>query len=200
LTEQINPGADDSRRPGEQAVRMTFSDYLLGFGAMAIVLWGMRRHELTDRSLRRPLIIAAVVCVAFLPAIPTAGADVALVAAGVLTGIACGAVGGLATRVERDGPGAVIATGTPLAVAVTGGAFAARLAFAVAATNGLGPAIGRASQALGITSAQAWVAALVLMAVCDLTVRALVLWQRRAAVRASAYAGMTGLARGVLAP
>lgn len=178
---------------------MTASDYLLGLGAMAIVLWGMRRHELSDRRLLRPLIIAAVVCVGFLPAIPTTGADLALVAAGTLTGIACGAISGLATRVERDGTGAIVATGTPLAVAVTGGAFAARFAFAVAATNGLGPAIGRASQALDVTSAQAWVAALVLMAVGDLGVRALVLWQRRAAVRADAYTGMT-VAHGLLAP
>jgi hypothetical protein len=180
LTTKINPRADDSAHRREQAVRMTATDYLIGIGAMAIVLWGMRRHELTDRRLRRPLIIAAVVCVAFLHTIPTAGGDLGLVAAGVLTGIACGAVGGLATRLERDGSGALVATGTPLAVAVTGGAFAARFAFAVAATNGLGPAIGRASQALDITSPQAWVAALVLMAVCDLTTRALVLWQRRA--------------------
>jgi hypothetical protein len=171
---------------------MTASDYLLGLGAMAIVLWGMRRHELTDRRLRRPLLIAAVVCVAFLPAIPTAGADLALVSAGVLTGVVCGAIGGLATRVERDGSGAIIAAGTPLAVAVTGGAFAARFAFAVAATNGLGPAIGRASQAMDITSPQAWIAALVLMAVSDLTVRAFLLWQRRAALR-------TGMTRVVLA-
>lgn len=167
---------------------MTASDYLLGLGAMAIVLWGMRSHELTDRRLRRPLIIAPVVCVAFLHSIPTAGADVALVAAGVLTGIACGAIGGLATRLECDRSGAIVATGTALAVAVTGGAFTARFAFAVAATNGLGPAIGRASQALDITSARAWIAALVLMAVCDLTVRALVLWQRRATLRATGSA------------
>jgi hypothetical protein len=180
LIAKINPRADDSGRRWEQAVRMTATDYLIGLGAMAIVLWGMRSHELTDRRLRRPLIIAAVVCVAFLHSIPTAGADVALVAVGVLTGIACGAIGGLATQLERDGSGAIVATGTPLAVAVTGGAFAARFAFAVAATNGLGPAIGRASHSLNITSAQAWVAALVLMAVCDLVTRALVLWQRRA--------------------
>jgi hypothetical protein len=167
-------------RPRESTLStMSFFDYLLGLGALGIVLWNMRRHELTDRSLRRPLIIAGVVCAAFLHGVPTTGADGALVALGVLLGISCGAVSGLATRVERDGSGTVFSTGTPLAVGVTAFAFAGRLGFAVAATNGLGPAIGRFSHELGIHSAQAWVAALVLMAAVDLATRTLILWQRR---------------------
>jgi hypothetical protein len=136
---------------------------------------------LTDRRLRRPLIIAAVICVSFLHAVPIAGADGALVAAGVLVGIACGAVSALATSVERDPRSArVIAAASPLAVAVTGAAFAARMAFAVAASNGLGPAIGRFSAQIGVHSPQqAWVAALVLMATADLVTRAALLWRRR---------------------
>ena len=89
-----------------------------------------------------------------------------------------GSIGALATRIEVE-RGEVIAAATPLAYAVTGLAFGGRLAFAIAATNGLGPAIGRFSQSVGVHSQQAWVAALVLMAVADLVVRALVLWQRR---------------------
>jgi hypothetical protein len=73
----------------------------------------------------------------------------------------------------------VIASATPLAYGVTLLAFGGRLAFAIAATNGLGPAIGRFSRSVGIQSEKAWVAALVFMAVADLVVRALVLWQRR---------------------
>jgi hypothetical protein len=158
---------------------MSFFDYLLGLGALAIVLWNMRRHELTDRRLLRPLIIAGVICAAFLHGVPTTGAGGALVAIGVLLGIGFGAVGGLATRIERDASGAVFSAGTPLAVGVTAFAFAGRLGFAVAATNGLGPAIGRFSHDVGIHSAQAWVAALVLMAAADLATRTLILWQRR---------------------
>ena len=164
---------------------MSTFDYILGVGALVLIVWNMRRHELTDRSLRRPVIIAAVVAVSFLHAIPTAGGDGVLVGLGLLTGIACGTISALATRVERDAAtGAVISAATPLAVAVTAGAFAGRMAFAVAATNGLGPAIGRFSSRIGVDSAQAWIAALVLMAVADLVVRALILWRRRSAVAA----------------
>jgi hypothetical protein len=169
---------------------MTTLDYVLALAALAIVLWNMRRHELTDRRLRRPAIIAAAICVAFLHGVPTSGADGALVAAGVLVGVACGAVGGLATRVERDAAGRVVASATPLAVVVTAGAFAGRMAFAFAATHGAGPEIGRISGELGVRSPQAWVASLVLMAAVDLVVRALILWRRRRSV-ATAGSGWT---------
>jgi hypothetical protein len=157
---------------------MSTLDYLLGLSALALILWNMRRHELTDRRLRRPAIIAAAICLTFLHGVPTDGADGALVAVGILAGIGCGAVSGLATRLERS-DGAIVATGTPLAVGVTGVAFAGRMAFAVAATHGLGPAVARFSSDVGIHSQQAWVASLILMAAADLVVRALVLWQRR---------------------
>jgi hypothetical protein len=157
---------------------MSTTDYVLAGAAMALVLWNMRSHALTDRRLVRPLIIAAAVCMTFLHGVPTSGADGVLVGLGVLTGAACGLIGALATRLKVD-HGEVIASATPLAYGVTVLAFGGRLAFAIAATNGLGPAIGRFSRSVGIHSEQAWVAALVLMAVADLVVRALVLWQRR---------------------
>src|SRR4051794_7409295 len=100
-------------------------DYLLGLSAMALVLWNMRRHELTDRRLPRPVIIAVALCIAFLHGVPTTGADGALVAFGIALGVACGTVAGLATRIERDErTGAVVSAATPLAVGVTAVAFA----------------------------------------------------------------------------
>jgi hypothetical protein len=157
---------------------MTTLDYAIGLSALALILWNMRRHELTDRSLRRPILVAAGLSLAFLHSVPMAGADGVLVVLGALVGVGCGVVGALATRIERDGA-TVFATGTPTAVAVTAGAFLSRLAFAFAATHGLGPAIARFSNEVGIHSQQAWVAALVLMAVADLVVRTLILWLRR---------------------
>src|SRR5436305_13082004 len=119
---------------------MSTLDYLLGVVLLAFVLWNMRPHELTDRRLRRPLIIAAALCGAFLHGVPTAGAGAALVALGVGIGVACGAVSARFTRVARDAAtGALVAVASPLAVAVTAAAFVGRLAFAVAATSGLGP-------------------------------------------------------------
>ncbi len=166
---------------------MSTLDYILGLAALALVLWNMRRHELTNRRLRRPVIIAGIVCVAFLHGVPTAGADAVLVALGLGLGATCGAISALATRVERDrASGAVIAAATPLAVGLTAFAFLGRLGFAAAATNGLGPSIARFSSDVGIHSAQAWVAALVLMATADLVTRSVILWRRRVALSPSA--------------
>jgi hypothetical protein len=151
----------------------------------------MRPHELTDRRLRRPVLVAAIICVAFLHGVPTAGGDGALVALGIATGVLCGLVSAGATRVERDpATGRVVAVASGLAVAVTAGAFAARLGFAIAATNGLGPAIGRFSASVGIHSANAWIAALVLMAAADLVVRARLLRRRRDAVAVAEEGGL----------
>src|SRR6476646_8162222 len=105
---------------------MSTLDYFLGFGLLAFVVWSMRPHELTDHRLRRPILIAAVVCMAFLHGVPTHGADGVLVALGIAIGIGCGAVSARATSVERDAlTGRVIAVASPLAVGVTAGAFAA---------------------------------------------------------------------------
>ena len=185
LTRKINPCADDAGGPEDDAPVMSTFDYILGLSALALVLFNMRRHELTDRRLRRPLIIAAAISIAFLHTVPTSGGDGVLVAAGLLLGVACGAASGALTRVERDSEsGAIISQASPVAVMITAGAFVARMGFAVAATNGLGPAIGRLSSRIDVHSADAWVAALVLMAAADLVVRAAVLWRRRSLVAA----------------
>ena len=163
---------------------MTAIDYILAAVLLALVLWNMRPHELTRRRLVRPVVIAAGVCAVFLHGVPTAGADGALVAVGVLAGVACGALTAWATTVQRDrSSGMVVAAASPLAMGVTAVVFVARLGFAVAASNGLGPAIARFSARIHVHSQEAWVAALVLMVAADLVTRALILWRRREAVR-----------------
>ena len=54
----------------------------------------------------------------------------------------------------------------------------ARLAFAIAAGNGAGPAIARFSVAHHITGSAAWVAALVMMALADVLTRLVVIYLR----------------------
>src|SRR5216683_2295249 len=58
------------------------------------------------------------------------------------------------------------------------GGVGARLAFAVAASNGAGPAIARFSIAHQITGSAAWVAALVMMALADVLTRLAVVYLR----------------------
>jgi hypothetical protein len=58
------------------------------------------------------------------------------------------------------------------------GGVGARLAFAVAASNGAGPSIARFSITHHITGSSAWVAALVMMALADVFTRLVVIWLR----------------------
>ena len=58
------------------------------------------------------------------------------------------------------------------------GGVGARLAFAVAASNGAGPAIARFSIAHHITGAAAWVAALIMMALADVLTRLVIIYLR----------------------
>jgi hypothetical protein len=99
---------------------MSTLDYILGAALLVLVLWNMRPHELTDRRLPRPVIIAAILCMIFLHGVPTSRADGVLVIIGVLAGIGCGTVSALATHVARDEPsGTIVAAASPLAVGVT---------------------------------------------------------------------------------
>jgi hypothetical protein len=77
------------------------------------------------------------------------------------------------------------------------GGVGARLAFAIAAGNGAGPAIARFSVAQHITGSSAWVAALVLMALADVLTRLVVIYSRgrRLAAAPAAAARIPAAAR-----
>jgi len=158
---------------------MTTFDYLLSLLGLAALLVAMRRRELTDHTLRRQVLLAGVIAVVFLHGVPTTGADGVLVALGIAGGAACALLGAYGTTLEPIPGGGVVARAGVLAFAVTILAFGGRMAFAFAADHGLGPDIARFSVNVGIHSQHAWVAALVLMAVTDIALRAAVLWLRR---------------------
>ena len=112
------------------------------------------------------------------PAARKRGAPVVLELAGVLAGAAMGAVGGLATRLRRGADGRALGRAGALAAGMWVAGVGARMAFAFAATHGAGPAIGRFSIAHHITGSDAWVAALVMMALADVLTRLAVVWLR----------------------
>ena len=68
------------------------------------------------------------------------------------------------------------------------GGVGARLAFAIAAGNGAGPAIARFSIAHHITGSAAWIAALVMMALADVLTRLAVIYLRGRRLAAAAPA------------
>ena len=89
-----------------------------------------------------------------------------------------GALAGLTTHLRRDGAGRALGRAGWLAAGlwITGGG--ARMAFAIAASNGAGPAIARFSMAHQITGQAAWVAALIMMALADVLTRLIVIYVR----------------------
>ena len=116
--------------------------------------------------------------VMFLHSIPAGGSDLALEAAGVAAGAAMGAIGGLATRLRLGADGLPLGWAGILAAGMWIGGVGARLAFAIAAGNGAGPAIARFSVAHQITGSAAWIAALAVMALADVLTRLVVIYLR----------------------
>jgi hypothetical protein len=157
---------------------MTFSDYLLDSLLIGIVVLQIRGRRLTLRSLLLPVGIVAYVAFNYLRGIPTAGNDVLLVGLATIAGTGLGLLCGLFTDV-REGPGgSPFAKAGLVAAALWVAGVGTRLAFQLYATHGGGGAIARFSAAHAITSSQAWVAALILMAMGEALARTAVLAYR----------------------
>ncbi|MFE3164525.1 hypothetical protein [Streptomyces sp. NPDC059224] len=150
---------------------MTISDWIIDVALILVVIRQMREERLTAFRLLLPLGLITWVATSYLHDIPTAGNDLVLTGAFAGIGIACGVAGGLLTRVRfADGHVRVKATLGAAALWVLSMGF--RLGFAVWTSHSSGETrIARFSAAHDITSAQAWVAALVLMAVSEVVVR-----------------------------
>jgi hypothetical protein len=149
---------------------MTFTDYLIDISLIALVLVQVKSRRLTVKALLLPIGIVAYVAFNFLKGIPTAHNDMVLVIGAIAIGGTLGGLAGKFTTVTRRAEGVFAKAGLAAAalwILGTGG----RLAFQVWATHGGGPAIAHFSATHGITSATAWTAALILMALSEVVVR-----------------------------
>jgi hypothetical protein len=149
---------------------MTFSDYLIDITLIGLVLVQVKSRRLTVRALLLPIGIVAYVAFSYLKGIPTAGNDLFLVIGAAAIGATLGGLAGKFTAVTHRADGIFAKAGLAAAglwILGTGG----RLAFQVWATHGGGPAITHFSATHGITSATAWTAALILMALSEVVVR-----------------------------
>jgi len=164
-----------------------------------MVVRQIREHPLDLRSMAAPVIAVGAAAVLFLRSVPLGGSDIALEAACVLAGAAMGAVGGLATRLRLDAGGRPLGRAGWLAASMWVGGVGARLAFAVAATYGAGPAIARFSVTHNITGSAAWVAALVMMALADVLTRLVVIYLRGHRLAAGPAAAAARIPAGVRA-
>jgi hypothetical protein len=152
--------------------------YLVSASLILLVIRQIREHPLDARSLAVPVLAVGAAAVMFLHTIPAGGSDLALEAAAVAAGAVMGAIGGLATRLRLGADGRALGRAGWLAASMWIGGVGARLAFAIAAGNGAGPAIARFSVAHQITGSAAWIAALVMMALADVLTRLVVIYLR----------------------
>jgi hypothetical protein len=155
---------------------MNINMYVINAILILMVIRQIREHPLDARSLAAPVLAAGAVL--FLHSVPADGNDLALELACVLGGAVMGAIGGLATRLRLGADGRPLGRAGVLAASMWVGGVGARLAFAVAASNGAGPAIAHFSIAHHITGSAAWAAALVMMALADVLTRLVVIYLR----------------------
>jgi len=155
---------------------MNINMYVINAILILMVIRQAREHPLDLRSLAVPVLAVGCAAVLFLHSVP--GDDTVLELGCVLAGAVMGAIGGLATRLRLGADGRPLGRAGGLAASMWVGGVGARLAFAVAASNGAGPAIARFSVAHHITGAAAWVAALIMMALADVLTRLVIIYLR----------------------
>ena len=152
--------------------------YVINAILVLMVIRQIREHPLDLRSLAGPVLAVGAAAVLYLHSVPGGGNDVLLETACVAAGAAMGALAGLTTHLRRDGGGRALARAGWLAGGLWIAGVGARMAFAIAASNGAGPAIARFSIAHQITGSAAWVAALIMMAMADVLTRLIVIYVR----------------------
>jgi hypothetical protein len=150
---------------------MTTIDYLINFALIALVILQIRGSRCDLKTAVRPLILVGAAAVYYLRGIPTAGHDLlldgVLVGVGLVLGVACGAT----TRVWRASDGFSYAKAGVAAAVLWVVGLGARLAFEEFWSHGGTKAIVNFSVAHDITSQDAWIAALVLMALAEVVSR-----------------------------
>jgi hypothetical protein len=157
---------------------MSLSDYLLNAVLIALVIRQVRGRRLTPAQFLIPLGIVSWAALRYLHGIPTAGNDLVLVLGCALLGIGLGTACGGLTRIIPDHDGVPIAKATGAAAVLWVVGVGARMGFALYAEHGGGPAIMRFSAAHSITTIEAWVSGLVLMALGEAVSRSVVLAAR----------------------
>jgi hypothetical protein len=171
---------------------MTLTDYLINGLFIGLVVRQLRGRRLTTFSIVMPVAAVAFFANEYLHGIPTAGNDLSLALLGASLGLLLGLGCGLTTRVYAGSGGGVFVQAGAVAAALWIVGVGSRLAFSLYVMHGGERAIGRFSAAHGISSGNAWVACLILMAFGEVLGRTAVLawrWRRQAAIAVAAPAG-----------
>jgi hypothetical protein len=150
---------------------MTITDWIIDIALVLIVFRQLREERLTARTILLPVALMSWAGFTYLHSIPTGGNDLVLIGLLTAVGVVFGLISGLLTRV-RYGSGNVYIKATVSAAALWVISMGFRMGFAVWSSYGSGVShITSFSAAHDITSGQAWVTALILMAFGEVVVR-----------------------------
>ena len=149
---------------------MSTMDYLINAGFIAMVLMQARERRLDRRALVIPLVLVFFVAQQYLHSIPTTGSDLVLIGVLACAGLGLGLLSGFATQVRAGSDGVALARVGWIAGCLLIAGICSRMVFAFVVTHGGEGAIRGFSIAHQI-SAGALPVALVLMAICEVTVR-----------------------------
>jgi hypothetical protein len=143
---------------------MTTTDWVIDIALILIVFRQLREGRLTARTILLPVALMAWAGINYLHGIPTAGNDLVLIGLFAVIGVVFGVAGGLLTRV-RFASGNVYIRASLSSAALWVLSMGFRMGFAIWSSYGSGVThLTSFSAAHDITSGQAWVTALILMA------------------------------------
>jgi hypothetical protein len=149
---------------------MTTTDWLINIALVLVVFRQIRESRLGARFILLPIVLVGISVASYLHSIPTAGNDLALVLVLTAAGAILGVAGGLLTRVRGEDGRVFVKAGVWAAILWVVG-MGARIGFELYSEHGGAGAIARFSMHHDITSAAAWTAAFVLMAIVEVGAR-----------------------------
>jgi hypothetical protein len=162
---------------------MTITDYIINIALIALVILQIRGGRNDLKTALRPLILVAAAAIYDLRGVPFAGNDVSLYLVlggiGLVLGLACGAT----TRVWRASDGFTYAKAGVAAALLWVVGVGSRLGFEEYWTHGGTKTIENFSISHDITSQNAWVTALLIMALAEVIARLVTIRVRAARTR-----------------
>jgi hypothetical protein len=161
---------------------MSLTDYIISLLLISVVIRQMRGRRLTLYSLVWPVLLVLVIGTANFKGVPTQANDIPFIVLAGTLGATLGIVCGLLTKVSENKKGILVAKATSLAAVVWIIGTGLRLVFALYATHGGGANIERFSVRYHLTNMNAWICALLFMALAEVLGRTVTL-----AVRALNY-------------
>ncbi|MHB8294551.1 MAG: hypothetical protein ACYDH5_07965 [Acidimicrobiales bacterium] len=169
---------DDAAGDPSDTAPMTTTDWIIDLALISVVLVQIRGRRLSLRSILLPVALCVWAAIIYLHGVPTAGNDLLLAVGAAMLGVTLGTLTGFTTKVTVGAGGYPFAKAGAVAAVLWVAGVGTRLAFQLYATHGGAGAIARFSTTHSITSVEAWVAALLLMAFGEVLARTAVVTYR----------------------